>query len=330
MASNLQQFNHTYAEFVGQLKATFPKMTKKLPNYSEYKDQDFLKDFVKYNLQFMDALSVGNTDIFIHKHKQAFLVANLPFRSVLKRSPPALIQAVLNYLRDLFDLGCKTKKMDRMASKLKDTFSIQRISVLQHHEAIMKNFRNEEPEDESISDDDSDNEDEGAQGLLESLMNGMGGGDAAGLASMMSGLNGANLPDPTALFGDLENSEIGRLAKELYDGMGEEEMQELSDIGRQGFQNPAALMGQLFGAVSGDGSSSGGNIIGNLVERTVGNIQQKMESGEIDMERMMTDVQGFLNVLDPSGNNMPMPPGFAEAAAQTQEEEGAAEDEPLD
>ena len=139
--SAVQQFNRLYAELVGQLKATFPKMTKGLPDYSKYGPRGFIKDFVKYNLPFMDDLSVGNVDVFVFRHKNALLVEGLPFRRVVKRSPAALIEALLNYLRDLYRVGHETGLLERLSKKVNDNLIVERMTVLEHHDAIMKNWK---------------------------------------------------------------------------------------------------------------------------------------------------------------------------------------------
>ncbi len=332
MANNtIKKFSNLYKELVSQLKKTFPKLTKHLPDYSKYTPMDCINDFVIYNLPFMDDISVGNVDIFTFKYKKSNLINGLAFRRVLRRSPPLLVEAILRYMRDLYTIGHETKLLNIIANNIDDKFTEQRRSVLQNHDAILTNFQSfgrDIPEPES-EEEESEPEPEnmfdtilkglgGGQGLA-GLLSG-GGGGLAGLAGLLSGESGglaglsgltgllsggAGLAggDPSALFG---NSEIGKVVKDLYDEMGEDEMNTLNQ------QDPATMMTQLMGVLSGQGGEN--NVISNMIERTAKSVEQKIESGEINLQRMMTDVQGFLNVLDPNSQTTAEMPATTESS----------------
>jgi hypothetical protein len=287
----MDQFKKLYTELTVQLKGCFPKLTVNMPDYSTYSDANFLTDFVELNLPYIDDISIRNADAFLNKHK-ANLVRGVSFKKVLKLSPPDLIDAIFNYLRDLYVTGASVKEgvYLEISRKINDQFNEDRMLAVGAHASLMSNFLNTAPPDmEAPEGDDAEcsEDDDGGEGI-----------------------------NPLNMFADLENSEIGKFAKDLCSGMPEEEAQYLDQMAREGLSNPSDLFTKMFGAVQSSVSaetqgteataaaSPAQDPLQNLIKRTVSTVQQKIDSGEINVENMMGSIQKMMSQM---GGKFPFP-----------------------
>ena len=98
--------------------------------------------------------------------------------------------------------------------------------------------------------------------------------------------------EPTLPFDQnfLENSSIGKLAKEISS--------EIDTSQFENIDNPGELMAQLF-----SGGENGGLM--NLMQNVTQKLTTKMESGEIDTSKLMEEAQGMLGNLGGGEGGMP-------------------------
>lgn len=95
------------------------------------------------------------------------------------------------------------------------------------------------------------------------------------------------------LFAGLENSKIASLAKEISKDI---DMSALAAAG----DNPQDILKNLMDF--GSGSGSGGNILGNIVQKVTSTLGQKISSGEIKQEDLMSEAMSMMSLMNPASN----------------------------
>lgn len=274
---SLERFNQLYGELVAQLGGMIKGGLS--TDYSSYGPNDYIKDFVKYNLPYIDDIASRNVEVFQTRSKGAFLVKGVKVGKFLAKVRREVVDAVFDYLRDLYLEGAE--HFENFVTKLPaDSLIQERAQAVANREALVALFRGEEVPVEDVEVELSEDEEE----------------------------EGSSLPfDPQTLFDQIQDSEIGKVARDICDGLGDTEKEQFENLASEGMQNPSDLFTRLFSEMS-----SGGEGLGGLVKKTMDTVQQKIESGEIDMERMMQDAQKFVGSLGGLGGMPPgmFPPGF--------------------
>src|SRR3990172_2172197 len=133
------KFDGMYMEFITQLKNCFPKLMK---NVQPEKDRQYgyMFEYAKHIIPYIDEIAIGNVDIFLHKYKRAQIVRGVAFKKVLENSPKELIDAIMNYMRDLFFEMYDTSLLEKVCRKINDEHNAARMDAINSYDRIKANF----------------------------------------------------------------------------------------------------------------------------------------------------------------------------------------------
>ncbi len=315
----------TSSEFVKLYKQLLSVLTrwegKNFTDYSQYTDEQYIYDFVKYNLHHMEPISVGDVDAFLYNDegRGAFLIKGLRFTTVLKEySYP---QSIFRILHDLYRCGHNLNVFSQVVELIKDTHKAGRQLTLEYHSTFIENFAifQEGLEDvleteardniETIetgeageagvvreSSDVEEGEASGAgagegeasgareaSGAGEGEASGAGEGEASGAGETATGTAG----DP---FATLMDSSIGQLAQNICEDMSPDDLEQLSNLGANGGISPMNFAQSLFG----QGEGGNPNPLANIMQKTISTLHTKINNGEIDLQQMAGEMEGMM------------------------------------
>jgi hypothetical protein len=272
------EFNKMMDEFLKQLRETFPKLTREMKNYKNFKNTDYIKDFVKGTLPYMDYFSNAEYDIFTTKYKRAFIVPGLKYGSVLKRSPSELKEVIGDYVRELYFLGNESGLYTKLAQRISDSVDDMRWGVIRNHKVIVANYNGEEIdnnfEENEFSSSSSDDEEEGT---------------GFGLPPSVSKM---------AMKSVLEGSELGKMAKSMMGDISEEDFAGI-DMG----ELMTSFTGNFQRMINGENVSEDELFAGMREIPVFAKIQDnvdKMFKGEeegFDMESLISGSQNLLGMF---------------------------------
>jgi len=263
---HLHKFEQVYKELEDDIRTTYKKFKVK-------ESENRLRDFVRNILPYMDDISCNNVDAFLYKYKKVNVVNGVRLSKLLKESNNVEnLRAVWKYLQTLYVLAYNVEETYGLVEEEKENENynsmVQNLEQV-NYTAFLQNFINSgelsrASRVETTTDNPSLDEEEGEDEEEDnSENNNTCGGDD-------------ELPD------FLKNSMIGSLAKELSDEIKPEEFGDIS--------NPGDLLNNLF---SGGADGKLGGIIGKVVSK----LGTKLNSGELDEQKLMGEAGGLVQNL---------------------------------
>lgn len=281
MSSVLERYNQIYQQFLDDLNKTFQVKNKLKPD-------EYLEDFTKHILPFMDNVSVCNEDFFKMSQEPVLHVShNISFRHIFNHKEYQLRKSKISfwkYLHTLYLLSTKlNSEINELVSKFKEDKSRMIKLVLSNQNDIIDNLKKYKPETVFLHDTFPQTKiDKKKQKELQEINE-----------SLDEDENPGN--------DFFENSLIGQLANDLSSKVNPEDF--------KGFENtnPMDLIGTLFSGMSG-GTGGMNNLggLGNILGTIVQEMGQKMESGELDHQKLFTEAQQMMGGI--FGGMPPMPP----------------------
>ena len=297
----MEAFNNLFAEFVAQLRESYPKNTAKLPA-----NLNPVQQFVTYILPRIEPYACGDVTFFT-AHKSIQMFEGVLAYKILSKATPQLQDAIYRYIRDLYVLGIENTLFDRPAKKIKDDLIVDRMMALDQSAVITRSFAklldgvNEESDEEDALDSDPE---AAKNGLLEQLAGLFGGklpdfgellsklglpadaGGPAGAAGAAGAADGT-APDFTEMFKD---SPIAPIMAEIIGEIGPEERDELETMGRDILSNPAKLA-KSFQAIFSNPPTADGTPpavfesprMQQFMNKVFAKINAKIASGELNM-----------------------------------------------
>ena len=281
---SLQDFNTIYSELITDLRNTYSLNISLNDNAS---DKRYISHFIRNIIPYMDDISCMNLDALKYKHKNLFIVNGVKFSKILK-NPKFIVDSktLWKYFHTLYVLCYKapeTKTLLKNYEDIENYTMISRNLEEYYYNTFLDNFKTVLTED---TDTDTETEEESSTSPEEKEKS----------------TTDAELPD------FLQNSIIGNLAKEIS---GEIDTTQLENL-----ENPADLFSTMF-----SGGAMGGGL-GSLIGSVVGKLTEKMESGELDQTKLMTEAAGMMGSLNLFGgggmsNNTPESSDAVETEQQT-------------
>lgn len=263
---HLHKFEQIYKELEEDIRTTYKKFKVK-------DSENRLMDFVRNILPYMDDISCNNVDAFLYKHKRVNVVNGVRLSKLLKESKNVEnLRAVWKYLQTLYVLAFNIGETHDLVETLSDddnyNLMVQNLEQV-NYTAFLQNFINSgelstlsrvetTTDNTSVEEEEVDDEDN----IENNESNNTGSDD--------------ELPD------FLKNSMIGSLAKELSEEIKPEEFGDIS--------NPGDLLNNLF---SGGADGKLGGIIGKVVSK----LGTKLNSGELDEQKLMGEAGGLVQNL---------------------------------
>ena len=281
---SLQDFNTIYSELITDLRNTYSLNISLNDNAS---DKRYISHFIRNIIPYMDDISCMNLDALKYKHKNLFIVNGVKFSKILK-NPKFIVDSktLWKYFHTLYVLCYKapeTKTLLKNYEDIENYTMISRNLEEYYYNTFLDNFKTVLTEH---TDTDTETEEESSTSPEEKEKS----------------TPDAELPD------FLQNSIIGNLAKEIS---GEIDTTQLENL-----ENPADLFSTMF-----SGGAMGGGL-GSLIGSVVGKLTEKMESGELDQTKLMTEAAGMMGSLNLFGsggmsNNTPESSDAVETEQQT-------------
>ena len=262
---SLEDFNTIYSELIIDLRNRYSLNISLNDNAS---DKRYISHFIRNIIPYMDDISYMNLDALKYKHKNIFIVNGVKLSKILK-SPMFIVDSrtLWKYFHALYVLCYKIPETKTLLKNYEDIENYNMISrnlEEYYYNTFLDNFKTVLTEKEDTDTDTDTETEEDAQVPTEEKKS--------------TTETDAELP------GFLQNSIIGNLAKEISS--------EIDTTQLENLENPADLFSSIF-----SGGAVGGGL-GDLIGSVVGKLTEKMESGELDQTKLMTEAAGMMGSLN--------------------------------
>ena len=275
MSAILERFNKVYKQFLDELNKTFQIK-------SSLNDDQYLEDFVKHIMPYVDNISVCNEDFFkLTKDPILHVSHNISFKHIFNHTEYQNKKTKVSfwkYLHTLYLLSTKLQdKILEICDNKMDPELVKMVKLVTSSQTNMiDNLKRYKPDSVFTHDTHpipkiNKKKEKELEEINESL----------------------NEEDGTSDFFD--NSLIGQLAKDLSSKVNPEDMKNVEGMG-----NPMDLLGSLLGGGSG---GAGMGALGNVMDTVCKEMFSKFTSGELDQQKLMAEAQKMM------GGLFPMPPG---------------------
>jgi hypothetical protein len=307
---SIQDFKNHYDKFVEFIK---PNLRERYEHYVKLTPENALKKFIYYLLPQMEDISLRNLDLFMTSKVKCF--DGVKFKDVLKDTSRETQDQFWKLIQVLYIKALATKQVKDLipdafvngTDQERELIEKARIN-LENQTDILTNFVNgsenyvssaeyrQELEKKlkkkmkKAREKKSNNQGMFPPGGMPNLGNlgGLGniGKMAEKLGNMMNQGSGeeGNEGEASGDGGFLDNSMIGNLAKQLTKEIN------LDELGDLDMSNPADLMSSLF-------SGGDNNPIGNIMNKVVSSIDEKMKSGELNQDELVKEANNVMNMM---------------------------------
>lgn len=258
----MENFNQSYKDFLKYLQENLPSYKKHIIIKDE-PGVSYLNFFVENNLSHMDEISVKNSDIFQYKFQDALLIKGLRFKRVIDKVNDKKISEKV--LLGIWDYLHKLYQIAYDECNLQELYKDNEkvLSILEFHDSYIENIIG------SIAELETEIEEP----------------EKETSKSKKSEQQQGNPEDIPNIF---EGTLIGDLAKEIA--------QDVDTSKLENMQNPQELLQLLMG-----GGNPMNGPLGDVMGSIVGKLQNKLESGEVDKEKLMTEALGAMGQLGQMG-----------------------------
>ena len=297
---NVERFNEVYNQFITTLTKKFKfgekEMLKKMSVAIENDQKHYVDMFIKNLLPHIDEVSACNIDFFRFSKNSILLCDNLEMIEVFDKmnfskggNSSVLFHNICTYIMTLYLVLLKDENnIEKYVNANYCDYETypQMISVINAKDEIVDNWKannSDAKEDNKKSKQSSDkskqSSDKSKSAKQESKSTSSSGG----------------LPFP---MGDIENTQIGKLAGELA-----EKIENNGNITMPEITNPSDIFSMMF-------SGGANNPISNIMSTVCTELDSKIKNGEVDQNALFNEAQGLMgssNMFNPAEmmKNMP-------------------------
>jgi hypothetical protein len=281
---NSDRFNEVYKQFISNITKRFKLGEKELAKtVNDNIDENanyYIDFFIKNILSHIDEISASNMDFFKYSENTIYLCDGLNFKDVIsklqvgKKIDNESFHKICTYIMTLYLVLLKDEiKIEKYVNANYcdyESYS-QMISVINSKDEIVNNWKenNNDKKVDKIKEqtqiDEKKEEKEKEEKEKE---------DSKSAKSSM--------PNMAFPFGDIENTQIGKLASDLAQKIEKDGNFEMPNI-----TNPADIFSMMF---SGDKN----NPIGNIMSTVCNELDQKIKNGEVDQSKLFSEAQGLM------------------------------------
>ena len=287
---NISRFNEVYKQFINNIVKKFKfgekELKDKIEKNLETNNKYYINLYIKNILPYIDEISACNIDFFKYIGKNIFLCDDLKFTEIIDK---IYNNKTKKYDIDSFHKTC-TYFMTLYLILLKDETAIEKyinanycdyetysqmISVINEKESIVNNWKqnNTDKNLDKIKINKEKELKETEEKLKVTEKNIKNNEKKNSMPSM-----------PNFPFGDIENTQIGKLANELASKIEGDDNIEMPNI-----TNPADIFSMMF--------SGGENPLGNIMTKVCTELDSKIKNGDVDQKELFKEAQGLM------GNN---------------------------
>lgn len=277
MTQILERFNSVYSQFFDELRKEF--------NLKISNDINYLDDYIKYILPYMDNISVCNEDFLKLTEPHLHLTHNVSFHNIMTHEKYETNKiSFWKYLHTLYLLS--TKLDDEIINNSQCNSQVK--AVISSKENILENIKKYKPEFVFIPTQKATS---GSTTTTESSKK---------ADEIMDDLN----EDDNEGAEFFKSSMIGKLAEDLSKEFNPEEFnpEEFKDL-----QNPMDLLGVLFKNPAGSTGENNQHGMGmeNILKKVCNKMDEKLKNGELNHEALMKDAQKLMGSMfaAPQGGN---------------------------
>ena len=285
----LSNFNKIYVNLLEDLNNGYPDYEINI-NINEIKKNEYLDHFMTNILPKMDNISSKNYDYFRYKCSNDELVKDFKFKYLFVENDRENISIIWKYMQKLYVQMYSIESIFKYVEKFKShkNFGLMMISLdKNNYNTYLDNFlkiknrikkkgkkkkkkKRSKEKKQVFKDPVLSSEEEDNGGMF------------------------PNLDNLDSSF--IENSTIGKLAKEISS--------EIDSSQFENMENPADLLGSLFGGGSDKEDNDGAKeSFGNLMKTVCSKLDNKFKSGDIKQDDLFKEAQemmGGLNLFDPN------------------------------
>ena len=157
----MDKFNSIYKDFLTYLLKNVPAY-KKIINTNIENENNYITNFIQFNLPYFESISNRNKDIFTTKYGDVQLIKDLRFKKVIKvLKKKNDLENIWQYLHKLYIIAYNSCDLKNLVKKYPNHNELSKI--LANHNLYIENIMLSGPvkQYESSSDSDSDGESEG-------------------------------------------------------------------------------------------------------------------------------------------------------------------------
>ena len=272
---NTDRFNEVYKQFISNIIKRFKLGEKELiqcidKNISSNNNY-YVDFFIKNLLSHIDEVSACNIDFFKYNESGILLCDTLEFKEIIIRLQKGKntdndFHKICTYIMTLYLVLLKDEnKIEKYVNANYCDYEAysQMISVINSKDSIVENWKaNNNDKHEEVAEKKKEEDHKKEVKEEESKKS-----------------NGGGMPFP---FGDIENTQIGKLAGELAEKIEKDGNVEMPNI-----TNPSDIFSMMF---SGDKN----NPIGNIMNTVCSELDSKIKNGELDQGKLFSEAQGLM------------------------------------
>jgi hypothetical protein len=275
---NTDRFNEVYKQFISNIIKRFKLGEKELiqcidKNISS-NNTYYVDFFIKNLLSHIDEVSACNIDFFKYNESGILLCDTLEFKEIIIKLQKGKntdndFHKICTYIMTLYLVLLKDEnKIEKYVNANYCDYEAysQMISVINSKGSIVENWKanNNDKHEEVVEKKKEEEKKKEVKGAKEE-------------ESKKS--DGGGMPFP---FGDIENTQIGKLAGELAEKIEKDGNVEMPNI-----TNPSDIFSMMF---SGDKN----NPIGNIMSTVCSELDSKIKNGELDQGKLFSEAQGLM------------------------------------
>lgn len=287
---NISRFNEVYKQFINNIVKKFKlgekELKYKIEKNLENNDKYYINLYIKNILPYIDEISACNIDFFKYLGKNVNLCDNLKFTEIIdkiynnktKKYDIDSFHKICTYFMTLYLILLKDETVIEKYINANycdyETYS-QMISVINEKESIVNNWKKNNT-DKKLDEIKKCKEKELKENTKQANVKNVQNENKNSMPSMPS--------MPSFPFGDIENTQIGKLANELASKIEGDDNIEMPNI-----TNPADIFSMMF--------SGGENPLGNIMTKVCTELDSKIKNGDVDQKELFKEAQGLM------GNN---------------------------
>ena len=306
---NSDRFNEVYSQFITTVVKKFKlgekELNKKVISNLENDNNHYVDLFIKNFLPYIDEISACNLDFFRYNKKSIYICEDLDIKEIFEKmnfgkggNSRVLFHNICTYIMTLYLVLLKDESNIEKYVNANycdyETYS-QMISVINAKDEIVSNWKENNRPDEPKKVDNNKKE---VKSNETSSINQTSSSTHHSTSSTSQPASSTSQNNASFPFGDIENTQIGKLAEELA-----EKIEGKGDIKMPEVTNPNDIFKMMF-------SGGDDNPIANIMSTVCNELDTKIKSGELDQKALFNEAQGLMgssNMFNPAEmmKNMP-------------------------
>lgn len=288
----MDKFNKVYTNFLKFISNLDSKSKWNIKIISDDIGRRYLYDFIELNLPHMDEISSKNMDAIKYKLEDAQIVKGVNFYECLKVAYLKHKEEDLwKYLHSLYILASSGGELIQIIEKRYNNDE-KYLSVIGCHECIIQNISNYMLPENNSENNNTNKNSSGKKVNKNSNDNNKNSNDDNKNSDEDDDEDDDNEDDDEEneedtkknmenMFGMFEDSQIGKLAKEMADEFEEKDFENI--------KNPADILSMFTNP-----NAEGGNKLADIMTKVTSKMQNKMENGEINQNQLMDEAQKLM------------------------------------